>query len=127
VSNGSGTLSGYSIEARSVFSRPQSVGDQIFDERWTTVHFAEHPIIGVPRGTPWNARWLDVCGLYDYAAAQALRWWFHANSAHMLCIETRIVKHEVTYTYSATRQSEHDIVNAEDRSSLMPDYGKAKE
>ena len=126
MSSGSGTMFGYSVEGRSVFTRPETINGQIFDERWATIEFSQNPIVGVPVGPPWTEPWLRLAGLYDYASAQALRWWFHANSAHKLCVETRLVKHELRYSWEANRLSEYCLVSGDDRSSMMPDYKKVE-
>lgn len=122
MSSGNGTLVGYSVEARSTFTSPTSINGQLFDERWAHVRFNDNSPIGVPRGPIWSIQWLAICGLYDYPAAQALRWWFHASAEHNLCIETRIVKHNIKYSYDSARVSDHCVITGEDRSSFMPDY-----
>lgn len=40
-----------------------------------------------------------------------------------LCLDTRIVKHEVRYSYGSTRKTEHCLIGGDDRSSIMPDWG----
>jgi hypothetical protein len=122
MSSGSGKLKAYSVEARSVYTEPQFFDGKIFDERWREIHFAQSITCGVPRGPAWSILWLQACGLYSYAAAQALRWWFHANSEHLLCLETRIVEHDITYSYDSQRLSEHGVIKGEDRSSIMPNW-----
>ena len=124
MSSGNGTMEGYSVEARSVYTSPQNINGQLFDERWATVKFNNNSLIGVPEGPSWSIHWLRLCGLYSYPAAQALRWWFHANSEHQLCLETRIIKHKINYSYQSSRISEHAIITGEDRSSMMPDWNQ---
>jgi len=124
MSSQSGTCEGYSVEARSAFTSAEVINGQLFDERWSMVRFNDNSPIGVPRGPVWSERWLAACGLYDYAAAQSLRWWFHAQSAHKLCLETRLVKHTITYSVDSKRISEHVLITGEDRSSMMPDWNK---
>jgi len=123
--SGSGTETCYSVEARCTH-KPKQIGAQIFDANWLTVQF-DHvaPPLGVPSGPPSMMR--DKLGLYGYQAAQALRWWFHANAAAGWqdgCIETRLVKHEVKYSYSSQALSAHVAIGGEDRSGVMPDWGK---
>lgn len=124
--HGSGTEDCYTVQARSMYTEPQPFGKQIFDQRWKHVQFdqVQFPLPGVPAG---HSMISDRLGLYSYPAAQALRWWFHAN-AHAgfsgICLETRIVKHKVTYTYAEEALSAHDVISGEDRSNLMPDWGK---
>jgi hypothetical protein len=97
--SGSGTHISYSVEARSTYIRPQQVGDIILDQRWQRLFFPKSPI-GVPSSSNIGEK---ECGLMTYSAAQALRWWFIAeleSSFKHLCVETRIVKHLVKYSYS---------------------------
>lgn len=120
------TTVGWSVEARSTAHAPEAIGEQIFDERWQPVKFA-YGMPGVPTGSPFDGPWLQQMGLLGYASAQALRWWFHAEAPRALCIETRLVKHAVTVAVSAARQTEHDVVSGEDRSSIMPDWQGKKD
>lgn len=122
-SNHNGTEHAYTIEARSMFNEPQVFGKQIFDQRWKRVQFDQvAPPFGVPAGHSMVA---DRLGLHSYPAAQALRWWFHAN-AHAtfsgICLESRIVKHAVSYTFSEEAVSAHEVISGEDRSNIMPDW-----
>jgi hypothetical protein len=102
VPSGSGTETGWSVEARLNYFTPKSVAGMVLDDRWQTVPFRE-AALGVPahrRGSP-----LALVHLYEYSAAQALRWWFIAAAAaeiEAICLETRLVKHKVAYSYSAT-------------------------
>lgn len=124
--SGSGTIHGYSVEARYASHSPLVLGDLILDERWRHVSFPKgHP--GVPIGPSYHASFLSRCGLMSYPAAQALRWWLHAegdaSSIGCLCLETRIVKHKVRYSYGVTRESVHCTVGGDDRSNCIPDWG----
>lgn len=122
--HGQGTETAYTVEARSMFNEPQVFGGQIFDQRWKRIQFAKSPAFGVPVG---NAMMADKLGLYSYEAAQALRWWFHADARQNftgICLESRIVAHKVAYSYSVEAVSAHVVVGGEDRSNMMPDWGK---
>src|SRR5690606_9220355 len=103
-------------------------GSQLFDQRWKRVKFDTIPLpVGVPSGPPSLSGLRDKLGLYSYQAAQALRWWFHANAAaswNDLCLETRLVKHRVKYSYECEAISAHAVIGGDDRSNVMPDWGK---
>jgi len=118
--NGNSTRYGWSVEAR-VSRDPVALGDQIFDTKWRTVSFVQCDF-GVP--TP---RFDGGHGLFGYAQAQALLWWVHANdeaARSFSSIETRIVKHEIKENYSVTAISGHVEIGPEDRSNILPDWGK---
>ena len=127
--SGSGTEEAYSVEARFMYDEPKQFGAQIFDQRWKTVQFDRtNPPFGVPTGHPSVLSVRDACGLYGYQAAQALRWWLHANAAagwQDTCLETRLVKHKLRYEFSSEAVSAHAIVGGDDRSGMMPDYGQS--
>jgi hypothetical protein len=101
-SKGSATRTGYTIEARFHVRDPENVGRQIFDQNWRQVEF-DQSAIGVPMSTSYHRELLDH-GLFSYSAAQALRWWFHAQ-AEIECVggapglQTRLVQHRVTCTH----------------------------
>ena len=49
---------------------------------------------------------LDATDLLEHSEAEGLRWWFiclaeAAETCGSLCLETRLVKHEIKYEYSA--------------------------
>lgn len=120
VTSCNGTTEGWSVEGRSVFLRAEEINGQLFDERWQRVQFIKGPI-GVPNNS-WDEPWLSRMGLHSYAAAQALRWWFHANADLSACLETRLVRHRVKYSVASERVDEHCLIGGEDRSSIMPDW-----
>ena len=101
-SSASGSDTAFSVQARYAYPEPKTICGITLDTRWRTLHFEQSPI-GVPSQTrycPWGS---GLYGLMTYQAAQALRWWFLANAKHSfdhLCIETRLVKHEVKYQMS---------------------------
>ncbi len=93
------------------------------DSKWQTVHFSEAPI-GVPPSR-FNEEY-SRHGFYDYAAAQALRWWFIAEMQKGIgSIETRLVKCKFEYTYSAEPVEIVCVVDPEEREDIMPDWGKS--
>ena len=125
--SGGGTEEAYSVEARFMYNEPKQFGAQIFDQRWKTVLFDRvSPPLGVQHGPPSRSGARAVCGLYGYQAAQALRWWFHANAAagwQDTCLETRLVRHRLKYEFSSEAVSAHVQIGGDDRSGRMPDYG----
>jgi len=124
--SGSGSETGYTVEAMHNYVNPISVAGQIFDNRWRQVEFKESAI-GVP-SCPRHHRYVAENGMLGYSAAQALRWWLHAQaeSEHgmAICLETRIVSHRISYSYKVESVSAHDHVHGEDRSNCVPDWGK---
>lgn len=125
-SSGNGSENVYSVEARAPY-QPVTVGDQIFDAKWRHVHFNDSPLLGVgvhARVTPGRV----LSYLYDYAQAQALRWWLVAETErHHFSLETRLVKHRISWSYSCEAISAHVVIGSEDRSNIMPDRGKKAE
>lgn len=101
-SSSSGTNFAFTVQARYAYPDPKIICGMVLDANWRTLSFEKSPI-GVPaqaRYCPWGGSFPH---LMTYEAAQALRWWFLANAAHSFdhwCIETRLVKHEVTYQAS---------------------------
>lgn len=125
--SGSGGILGYTVEARLAYPEAGSILGQIFDLRWKRVHFDPGSPVGVPGPRSQDAARL---GLMDYAQAQAMRWWFVAAADAEFsagCVETRIVKHTGSYTYTAQAVSAHAYIGGDDRSYLMPDWGKKPE
>jgi hypothetical protein len=121
---GSGTDSGWSVEARYAYYEPKVINGMMLDDRWRTVHFNDTSPIGVPRGPRYHSPWLAHCGLYSYQSAQALRWWFIAQAEAellgSLCLETRLVKHKITYSYHHTAETAHEVIGGDDRSNTRP-------
>ena len=117
--SGSGTTHGFSVEARfnSGLGIKEICGIQLTSQ-WKTLTFAkvDPPIPGVPNGSilHYFPRYFD---LLTYEAAQAMRWWFHAEAEHQmlggLCIETRLVKHKVTYSIAEEAVSHHEHVGGD--------------
>ena len=121
--SGSGTEEAWSVEARFMYIEPRQFGKQLFDQRWKKVLFDRGEPLGVPSGPPSVLNVRDACDLYGYQAAQALRWWFHANAAAGWqdgCLETRLVKHRLKYEFSSFAESAHATIGGEDRSGMKP-------
>ena len=90
------TMTGYTVEAMFDSDSPRTICKAIYDCTWRRVPFVESPI-GIPTTKIFT---VDLCkyGLYDYEAAQALRWWFHAQAnfeGNEYCLKTRLIVHEV--------------------------------
>ena len=123
-SRGSGSTTAYSVEARTTYFSPQKLGEIILDDKWRTIPFAKaKEPIGVPNTL--HCHHAEQAGLMTWPAANALRWWLHAGHDRF-CLETRIVKHKVTWSYSIKTESAHHVISGEDRSSVMPDWNSGK-
>lgn len=123
--SGNGTTHGYTVEARYTAGDHVVINGVVYTDKWKQVN-PDRAAIGVPTHRPFES-WLHQCNLMNYPAAQAIRWWFHAiaeQDFHNICLETRLIKHEIKYSYSETDVSEHCLITGEDRSSCMPDWGK---
>ncbi len=78
------------------------IRQQFYDEQWRQVEF-DLSANSIPM-SPVHHRELLEHGLFSYAAAQALRWWFHAQ-AEIECaggapgLETRLVQHRLTFSH----------------------------
>ena len=100
-SKGSSTSTGYTVEARFFMRDAEIIMQQIYDDKWRQVEF-DQSAIGVPMSRFHHHELLEH-GLFSFSAAQALRWWFHAQ-AEIECmggapgLQTRLVQHRVTYT-----------------------------
>jgi len=111
----SGTNYAYSVQAKYNYSEPRQFGDTIYHKEWKTVKFTESINCGVPNNSEcWVA---EHFGLFSYAAAQALRWWFHANTeqeSYMArLLETRIVKHKIEYSFKQEAIPDNDYISEE--------------
>lgn len=117
--SGSGTTPCYSVQARYVADEPKQIGEVIYHKDWKTLRF-ESSKVGVPQGICDPYCQAARMGLLSYAAAQALRWWFHASvDPHGgLCFETRILKHIVEDSYSEMVVGAYEEVA--DMGAIMP-------
>ena len=124
--SGSGTETAYTVEARYNYPCPASIGGQIFDNRWREVKFQDS-VVGVPRCAPYYRHTLEH-GMLGYAAAQALRWWLHAlaeaDCLSGVCLETRIISHQIKHTHKIETIATHGHIHGDDRSNCIPDWGK---
>ena len=99
------TTKGYSVQAMFAFDSPRMIAGQIFDNRWREVSYQES-VIGVPAASRFTACILQH-GLFDYEAAQALRWWLHAVARHEgneYCLRTRLVEHSIVGETTVTAE-----------------------
>lgn len=114
--SGAGSDIGYSVEVRYSFHTPTKIGDVIYDKKWRRLHCNESELgIGVPTGPRYSEA--GKRGLYSYAAAEALRWWFLANleinhRIDSLCFETRIVSHVVKFSYEIEADEQHSLIKS---------------
>lgn len=121
-SSGNGSENAYSVQARMAYHEPKEICGQLLDTRWRTIYFQQSPI-GVPtqsRHCPWQG---SLPGMMTYQAAEALRWWFLANAAHTydhFCVETRLVKHKITYSYEEVAVAAGNIVGGMHRDIAEP-------
>ena len=132
-SSHNGTTIGYTVEVRFIGHKPEIINGMVLGKEWQRAKFetVTPPIPGVPNARPWHSALFTIVGLYDYSAAQALRWWFHANADASgfgsMCLESRIVAHSVKYSMSAEAISAHAVVSGEDRTSVVPDWNTDKQ
>lgn len=124
-SSGSGDDILYSVQARLAYHDARLICGHLLDLRWKTLYFEKSPI-GVPAARPFRFGAMAT-GLLSYQAAQALRWWFLAEAEtnfSCLCVETRLVEHRVSYSYSSEAIRAVAPIGSDDRSNTMPDWGK---
>jgi hypothetical protein len=126
ASSGSGGHVGYTVEARIAYNTPETVAGTVLDTRWRPINFTQ-AAQGVREraGSPFD---VATYGLHNWAAAQALRWWFHAEAELQrhgsFCLETRIVAHQVSFYYSVKATGAHaEIGGNGHRSHKGPDKG----
>ena len=122
---GSGSFPAYSVEARDTYgpARADIIPGIQLDTVWRPVSF-QRAQAGVPIGPSYSADIMERCGVMSYPAAQALRWWLHAQAeagkTSGLCLETRLVEHRVKYSITHTAVSVHAVIGGDDRSSMRP-------
>lgn len=104
-SQGSLTSTGYTVEARFFMRDAEMIRQQLYDGQWRKVEF-NLSANSIPM-SPVHHRELLEHGLFSYAAAQSLRWWFHAQ-AEIECVggapglQTRLVQHRLTLEHDVT-------------------------
>ncbi len=132
ASSGSMGGDGWSVEVRiEAYAKPipiGSAGEFMVTTQWQRLPFQQAPI-GVPAYSEYQG-YLGYTNYLNYPAAQALRWWFHAEIAKQtigLGVQSRLVKHQITVEHKVTAVSVHCEIGGEDRSSIMPDWGKKPE
>lgn len=106
-SNGSGSEPVYLIELK--LAQPKTINGKIYTKEWTRVYF-EEGMRGVPNKV--HSEQARTSGFLSYQAAQALRWWLHADLEKQgaFSAETRIVKYVISYSYKTERQGEYDLI-----------------
>jgi hypothetical protein len=119
-SSASGTTFGYAVEARFMYSKPTIINGIAYDKEWREILF-DSGAVGVPPRR-YSHRTQEH-GLFDFAQAEALRWWFLAEAeagsvTGSLCLETRLVSYKVDYTYKVTAVA---IIDAQDARGDTPE------
>ena len=89
-----GTCVGYRVEARALIPTVLSDGKTIIGTEWSVVPFESAPI-GVKPHHAYETG-LFLFGVYNYAAAQALRWWLMSDMVRP--IQTRIARYKIKYS-----------------------------
>ena len=123
----SGTETAYTVEARHAYYQPEVIAGHLLDLRWSRIECAPaHGGVPIKEGLfPFHS----TLGLLSYQAAQALRWWFIAAAAKdykHLCIETRLVEHKITYSYSEVAERAcAGVGTKDDRSHCFPPKSQA--
>ncbi|MDO8473560.1 MAG: hypothetical protein Q7T05_07065 [Dehalococcoidia bacterium] len=127
--NASGRTIGYMVEGRCTAAVPYQVGTQLFDTRWQEVRTTDGDgRVGVPPAF-FEGPWLRQCNLHGYAAAQALRWWWHSIAAAECgkfstwgsnSLESRLVAYEVTYSIRSARGREIEVAGRTDYADQTP-------
>lgn len=122
--SGSNTL--YTVEARYDHAKPVEICGQLFDTRWSQVHFETHEGTGVPELRSWNSL-AEAPGMLRYVSAQAMRWWFHAEAEKCgggFLLVTRLVKHEIKWSKTVVAVSQHCIISKDLGSNFIPDWNE---
>lgn len=107
----SGNFDAWSVEARIAMHSPKTIAGHLLDDRWRRVNYNYEPVFGVPIGKDYHEPLLRTCGVMGYACAQAMRWWLVAvaeRDCKHVCLETRLVKHEIQYQFSNVAKSAHE-------------------
>lgn len=103
----SGTTQVYVVEARTTSGKITIIAGNALSPEWRRVNFAQSKI-GVPNCTYHIISERYAPGLFTYEAALALAHWFLTIPAgeratilpmHPLCVQARIVKVELKYSY----------------------------
>jgi hypothetical protein len=111
----SGAQDLYIVEARTSYISPEVHCGMILDGQWRRVYFPESPI-GIKTLT--YSRIADELQLLNYEAALARATWFMSEPSsgelpfHALCVQTRIVKVKLTYSYSTEEVGVGEMLSA---------------
>lgn len=132
--SGSGTVRCYIVEARTRLDRPQMLtSGEMLDGKWRPIRLAPSPI-GV-RVQLWS-RMAESEGYLDFAAANALAWWFMSNAQEQspsgmivraVGLETRLAAVEFVYSFSATERGVGAVMTEHDERDMkiQPREGSA--
>lgn len=104
-SSASGSGDGYIVEIRvgRESSRELYIGERRVTTEWTKFEPDMVPKgEGIPNGRSYVSAALQMSGLLDYATAEALRWWAVAvDQERYFDLETRLVRHELSWSWKA--------------------------
>jgi hypothetical protein len=107
VSSASGETNGYVVECRSTHAPHVKVGEQIITRDWTLMEFQRGA--GVP-----NRLWDPIAreqGLLGYETALALMAWAAADAGFAPCIEFRLRKRKLVWSWKITDEGAGEAVN----------------
>ncbi len=123
-SSGRGTYRAYSVEVRHNYPEPKTIHGKTYDREWRTVPIYDAPPgVGIPK-PKYRHEHQDRLGLLGWSEANALRWIMHCASDEFgmgsLCLETRIVAHEIKYEYSEKVVAAYDPMGGDDFGGCRP-------
>lgn len=133
--SGSGTQRLYKVEVRTTYPSPAKIGDFVITGEWRVLPIRHETIpfaANIPSGWTERVAAAHGLGLCSFEAAQAHRFAFlatleAASTMGSLCIQTRLVQIELTYTYATKETGVSCHYNAtEDMRSLKFDPREIK-
>jgi len=124
ISTSSGEMEGYIVEMRVSIPGviPRVIAGVHLSDKWVKLNPDKVlPGRGIPNGRPHTSYQLTMADLLSYPTAEALRWWAVAE-AHSQCfdLETRLVKHRLTWSWSSEPQVAMKEVTAQELIKLVP-------
>lgn len=124
-SSGQGTYRAYSVEARHNYSEPIDIYGTRYDREWRAVPVRSMPPgVGLPSKKHLTSPMMERLRLLSWEQANAIRWCLHCGGDEhglgSLCLETRIVEHEVEYKYSERVVAAHAPIGGDDFGGTKP-------
>lgn len=103
IAEHNGDTFGFKVQFRAAGDAPISIGGEVVYPTWKDAVFAEGKI-GVPCQVPTDTdrHILAHHHLLGHEAAQALRWWMHAEMGDK--IRTRLMKYRIEYAHKSYRE-----------------------